>query len=82
MSELESAIIGYIAGFFTGSLFILFVLGFVIVRGTDAETPEFYFGVQDWILNYYDSEPQIFGISFAFGFFMGLGSSGLLAKRR
>jgi hypothetical protein len=82
MTQIESAFIGYITGFLTGSLIILVVIGYFLFQSDEFKTPEEIQSIIETIRsNYYNPEQQIFITAFAIGFIMGLGGSKEAAQR-
>lgn len=82
MSQLESAVIGWLSGFVIGSFLVFVIIGFLLLRSEKIDRPEELQSVIDTVRkDYYNPEQQIFLTAFAIGFIMGVGGSKEVAER-
>lgn len=75
MSQIESAIAGYLSGFFAGSLLIFIIIGwFAIQASEDLDRPEFIESLVDTVReDYMEPNEGVFLVAFVFGFFTAIG---------
>lgn len=77
MSQIESALVGYISGFAVGSLLVFIILGWIAIQASDRiERPKEIDSLIETVSeNYLDPQQEIFIVAFGIGFIMGLGGS-------
>lgn len=77
MSQIESALVGYISGFAVGSLIILIILGWIAIQASsEIDRPEQINSLIEAVSeDYLDPEQEIFIVAFGIGFIMGLGGA-------
>lgn len=81
MSELESAVVGYIAGAIVGGLFVIFLIGYILWKDGSFTPPDWYTDLATSIEKQYHQPNQtLFEIAFIFGFMSGVGGSGTAAN--
>lgn len=83
MSQIESALVGYISGFALGSLLVFIIIGWIAIQASqDIERPEQIDSLIETVSNnYMDPQQEIFLVAFVIGFLMGLGGSKEVADR-
>lgn len=77
MSKIESAVAGYLSGFFAGSLMIVLVIGWIGIQvSDDIEIPEFVNSLIDTIKqDYMNPNQSVFVATFIFGLLTALAGS-------
>lgn len=81
MSELESAIVGYITGAIVGGLFFIFLIGYILWEDGSFTPPDWYMDLHSSIkTEYHQPNQTLFEIAFIFGFMSGLGGGGTAAN--
>lgn len=77
MSQIESAIAGYLSGFFTGSLLVFIIVAWIAIQASDdLDRPEFIDSLIDTIKEQYmEPNESIFTGTFILGFLMAVAGS-------
>lgn len=77
VSQIESAIAGYLSGFFTGSLLVFVIVAWIAIQASDdLSRPEFIDSLIDTVREQYMEPNQgIFVATFALGFLMAVAGS-------
>lgn len=75
MSEIESAIVGYLSGLLVGSLIVLVMVGFIYLEATNQDVPDFVSDIENFALEYKQGNDSVFMLAFALGFLSGIGGS-------